>query len=105
MITPSLLHVSDVIYDLELIFSWLTNFLNFRTTTNRTSEGNRSLEGSDLKRMRRHMQENTFKVELSWVRKYPLSDLIKVLIGDESDRYQDVLRVLDIILRQRSVKQ
>ncbi|TVU22650.1 hypothetical protein EJB05_32364, partial [Eragrostis curvula] len=76
-----------------------------RTTARRTPGGNGSPEGSDLKRMKRPMWTKTFKVELSLVAKFPMCAIIKVLGGQESDSYLDVIRVLDIILRQNSAKQ
>ena len=71
----------------------------------RTPGGDGSPEGSDMKRMKRLMRVKTFKVELSLAGKVPLCAIINVIRGQESDDYQEGLRVLDIILRQHSARQ
>lgn len=58
-----------------------------------------------MKRMKRLMPCKTYKVELSLLGKIPLSAIDKVLRGQESDDCQGPLKVLNIILRQKSAKQ
>ncbi|KAG0537280.1 hypothetical protein BDA96_03G135400 [Sorghum bicolor] len=86
-----------------------------KSARSRTPGGNGSPEGSDTKRMKRPMTCKTYKVELKSVGEFckekksvgeiPLSAIDKVLRGQESDDCQEALRVLDIILRQKSAKQ
>jgi len=71
----------------------------------RTPGGDGSPEGSDMKRMKWLMRVKTFKVELSFAGKVPLSAITKAIRGQESDDYQEGLQVLDIILRQHSARQ
>lgn len=64
-----------------------------------------SPDGSDNKRMRRQSQSKTFKVEISYATKIPVQAIVDALRGQESDHFQEALRVLDIILRQHAAKQ
>lgn len=73
--------------------------------TSRNHGGDGGPGGSDVKRMKRPVQTKTFKVELSFARMIPISAITKVLSGQESDNYQHVLQILDIILRQNSAEQ
>ncbi|MCI09907.1 protein argonaute 4-like, partial [Trifolium medium] len=57
------------------------------------------------KRMRRQSRSKTFKVEISFVAKIPLKAITNAIQGQESEHYQEALRVLDIILRQNAAKQ
>ncbi|KAL6850460.1 hypothetical protein ACP4OV_021087 [Aristida adscensionis] len=69
------------------------------------SPGNDSPSGSDRKRVRRPYQTKTFKVELSFAAKIPMSAIAQALKGQESEHTQEAIRVIDIILRQHSAKQ
>ncbi|XP_039851321.1 protein argonaute 4B-like [Panicum virgatum] len=74
-------------------------------SSTKTPGGDGSPEGSDMKRMKRLMRVKTFKVELSFAGKVPLSAITKAIRSQESDDYQEGLQVLDIILRQHSARQ
>ena len=69
--------------------------------------GNGSPESpeGDRKRMRRQSQSKTFKVELSYATRIPMQAIVDALRGQESEHFQEALRVLDIILRQHAAKQ
>ncbi|XP_019455891.1 PREDICTED: protein argonaute 4-like [Lupinus angustifolius] len=78
-------------------------------TSNRNN-GNCSPENgtqneSDKKRMRRPYRAKTFKVELSFASKIPMQAIANALRGQESENFQEAIRVLDIILRQHASKQ
>ncbi|CAL0301773.1 unnamed protein product [Lupinus luteus] len=60
-------------------------------------------EGKD-KRMRRASQSKTFKVEISYAAKIPLQAIPNALRGQDSEHFQEAVRVLDIILRQHASK-
>ena len=60
---------------------------------------------SDHKRSRRPFQSKTYKVQLSYAAKIPMQAILDALHGQESDRFQEAVRVLDIILRQNAAKQ
>ncbi|XP_037412673.1 protein argonaute 4A isoform X1 [Triticum dicoccoides] len=68
------------------------------------SPGNDS-PGNDKKRVKRPYQTKTFKVELSFAARIPMSAIAMALKGQESDHTQEAIRVIDIILRQHSAKQ
>ncbi|WJX36419.1 hypothetical protein P8452_24298 [Trifolium repens] len=57
------------------------------------------------KRMRRQSRSKTLKVEINYVTKIPLKAITNAIQGQESEHYQEALRVLDIILRQNAAKQ
>ncbi|GJM88443.1 hypothetical protein PR202_ga04503 [Eleusine coracana subsp. coracana] len=97
----SLPHVRDVF----TVIVEVDGASSAKTVTSRNHGGDGGPGGSDIKRMKRPVQIITFKVELSFARKVPISAITKVLSGRESDNYQDVLGILDIILRQNSAKQ
>ncbi|ONM31333.1 hypothetical protein Zm00014a_019947 [Zea mays] len=69
------------------------------------SPGNDSPPGSDRKRVRRPYNTKTYKVELSFAAKIPMSAISQALRGQESEHTQEAIRVIDIILRQHSAKQ
>ncbi|CAL4964194.1 unnamed protein product [Urochloa decumbens] len=69
------------------------------------SPGNDSPPGSDRKRARRPYNTKTYKVELSFAAKIPMSAIAHALRGQESEHTQEAIRVIDIILRQHSAKQ
>lgn len=56
------------------------------------------------KKMRRDDRAEKFKVEINFAAKISMKSLEAVLRGDLSDKCQDALRVLDIILRQHAAR-
>ncbi|KAL8510021.1 hypothetical protein ACS0TY_017014 [Phlomoides rotata] len=60
---------------------------------------------SDRKCIKRPYQSKTYKVEISFAAKIPMQAITNALRGQESETSQEVLRVLDIILRQHAAKQ
>ncbi|KAF7824810.1 protein argonaute 4A-like [Senna tora] len=64
-----------------------------------------SPDGSDKKRMRRPSHTKTFKVEISYANKIPMQAIVDALYGQESEKFPEAIRVLDIILRHRAAKQ
>ncbi|CAM0880911.1 unnamed protein product [Alopecurus aequalis] len=69
------------------------------------SPGTDGSPGSDRKRVKRPYQTKTFKVELCFAAKIPMSAIAMALKGQESEHTQEAIRVIDIILRQHSAKQ
>jgi eukaryotic translation initiation factor 2C len=105
MLFPFLLRCPDpVFYSVFTTSSCSCNFLAFRTAAN-GSPGNGSPPGSDRKRVKRPYQTKTFKVELSFAAKIPMSAIAMALKGQESEHTQEAIRVIDIILRQHPAKQ
>ncbi|KAI5683232.1 hypothetical protein M9H77_04460 [Catharanthus roseus] len=54
------------------------------------------------KRAKHSLQSKTFKVEISYAAKIPLSSISLALQGANPEHVQDALRVLDVILRQQA---
>ncbi|XP_030966369.1 protein argonaute 4A-like [Quercus lobata] len=75
-------------------------------SSNRASRrGSPGDDESDRKRSRRPFQSKTYKVQISYAAKIPMQAILDALHGQESDRFQEAVRVLDIILRQNAAKQ
>jgi eukaryotic translation initiation factor 2C len=55
--------------------------------------------------VRRPYQTKTFKVEINFAAKVPMSAIGQVIRGEETENSLEALRVLDIILRQHSAEQ
>ncbi|XP_057441491.1 protein argonaute 4-like [Lotus japonicus] len=82
----------------------LEDVISNRNNGNCSPDG-ASTNDSDKKRMRRPYHSKTFKVEISFAAKIPLQAIVNALRGQESENYQEAIRVLDIILRQHAAKQ
>ncbi|ESW18198.1 hypothetical protein PHAVU_006G021200 [Phaseolus vulgaris] len=75
-----------------------------RNNGNCSPDGNGDNE-SDRKRMRRPYHAKSFKVEISYAAKIPMQAITNALRGQETENFQEGIRVLDIILRQHAAKQ
>ena len=105
LLFPFTLLCPDLVLSLVVTMSSCScNFLAFRTAAN-GSPGNDDPPGSDKKRVKRPYQTKTFKVELCFAAKIPMSAIAMALKGQESEHTQEAIRVIDIILRQHSAKQ
>ncbi|KAL1348006.1 hypothetical protein HN51_024011 [Arachis hypogaea] len=76
-----------------------------RNNGNCSPEGHGSPNEGDRKRVRRPYRAKTFKVEISFAAKIPMKAISNALRGEETENYQEAIRVLDIILRQHAAKQ
>ncbi|XP_065865840.1 protein argonaute 4-like [Euphorbia lathyris] len=76
-----------------------------RNNGNGSPNGHGSPNDADRKRVRRPYNSKTFKVELSFAREIPMQAIASALRGQESEKSQEAIRVLDIILRQHASKQ
>ncbi|KAL2943014.1 Protein argonaute 4A [Bienertia sinuspersici] len=59
----------------------------------------------DKKRFRRPQRSKTYKVELTYATKIPLQAITNALRGQDSEHFQEAVRVLDTILRQHAARQ
>ncbi|KAL5076332.1 hypothetical protein RYX36_015316 [Vicia faba] len=75
-----------------------------RNNGNLSPDGNGDNE-SDKKRIRRPYNAKAFKVEISFATKVPMYAIANALRGQETENFQEAVRVLDIILRQHAAKQ
>ena len=76
-----------------------------RNNGNCSPDGRGSPNETDRKRMRRPYRAKTFKVEISFAAKIPMRAITNALRGQETENFQEAIRVLDIILRQHAAKQ
>ncbi|KAI9079531.1 hypothetical protein K1719_038503 [Acacia pycnantha] len=77
---------------------------NSRNNGNCSPDGQGSPNEGDRKRMRRPNRAKTFKVEISFAAKIPMQAIANALRGQETENFQEAIRVLDIILRQNAAK-
>lgn len=59
---------------------------------------------ANKKRVKRSHLAKKFSVDISYAAKIPLQSVALALRGSESEHGQDVLRVLDVVLRQQQAK-
>ncbi|KMS98061.1 hypothetical protein BVRB_4g096180 [Beta vulgaris subsp. vulgaris] len=59
----------------------------------------------ERKRLRRPQRSKTYKVEITYATKIPLQAITNALRGQDSEHFQEAVRVLDIILRQHAARQ
>ncbi|KAL5719439.1 hypothetical protein ACHQM5_012217 [Ranunculus cassubicifolius] len=76
-----------------------------RTGGNGSPGGSGSPNETDRKRIRRPYQSKSFKVAISFATKIPMRSIAMALRGQESEHFQEAVRVLDVILRQHAAKQ
>jgi eukaryotic translation initiation factor 2C len=79
-------------------------FVN-RGGDNDSSWGNGSPSESDQKRRKRPYHSKTIRVQISYATKIPVQAIAAVLQGQESEHFQEAVRVLDIVLRQNAARQ
>ncbi|KAK4483579.1 hypothetical protein RD792_010778, partial [Penstemon davidsonii] len=60
--------------------------------------------GSDRKRTRRLSRSKTYKVAINFATKIPMQAIANALRGQDSEQFQEAVRVLDIVLRQIAAK-
>lgn len=82
----------------------LEDVVSSRNNGNRSPDANGDNE-ADKKRVRRPYNAKTFKVEISFATKVPMYAIANALRGQETENFQEAVRVLDIILRQHAAKQ
>ncbi|KAH9607290.1 hypothetical protein KSS87_022502 [Heliosperma pusillum] len=58
----------------------------------------------DKKRLKRPARSKTYMVDFSYAAKIPLQAITDALRGQDSEQFQDAVRVLDIILRQNAAR-
>ncbi|KAL0285825.1 UNVERIFIED_CONTAM: protein argonaute 4A [Sesamum angustifolium] len=71
--------------------------------------GSHGADGSpdeiDRKRSRGQRRSKTYKVSINYAAKIPMQAIANALCGQDSEHYQEAVRVLDIILRQHAAEQ
>ncbi|KAM5551204.1 protein argonaute 4A-like [Rosa sericea] len=85
----------------------LDDISSSRSRTNGGSGGSYSLEETqgDRKRVKQSFQSKTIKVQVNFAAKIPMQAIANALRGQDSDHFQEAVRVLDIIIRQNAAKQ
>ncbi|KAJ4720457.1 Argonaute family protein [Melia azedarach] len=61
--------------------------------------------GTDQKRLRRCPRSKVIKVEINYAAKIPVHAIANALRGQESEHFQEAMRVLDVLLRQNAANQ
>ncbi|KAK9062304.1 hypothetical protein SSX86_019490 [Deinandra increscens subsp. villosa] len=73
-------------------------------SSNRTARGGIP-DGVESKRSRRPPQSKSYIVKISYATKIPIQAIFNALQGQESDQFNEAVRVLDVLLRQHAAKQ
>lgn len=77
------------------------NFNSFHVSEIRSREGS---SGEPGKRSRRSFYFKSYIVEIHYATKIPLNSVLLALNGADTEKVQDALRVLDIVLRHEAAK-
>ncbi|GJW58575.1 argonaute 4A-like protein, partial [Tanacetum coccineum] len=72
-------------------------------SSNRTVRG--SLDGGDTKRSRRPPQCKQYTVKINYATKIQIQSIFNALQGQDSEQFNEAIRVLDVLLRQHAAKQ
>ncbi|GKD20811.1 argonaute 4A-like protein [Tanacetum coccineum] len=72
-------------------------------SSNRTVRG--SLDGGDTKRSRRPPQGKQYTVKINYATKIPIQSIFNALQGQDSEQFNEAIRVLDVLLRQHAAKE
>ncbi|KAG8363748.1 hypothetical protein BUALT_Bualt19G0054500 [Buddleja alternifolia] len=67
--------------------------------------GSGSPDGVDRKRSKRQPRTKTYKVAINYAAKIPMQSIANALRGQDSEHFQEAVRVLDIVLRQHAAQQ
>ncbi|KAJ8440702.1 hypothetical protein Cgig2_005433 [Carnegiea gigantea] len=67
--------------------------------------GRESPDDGSKKRLRRPQRTKSYKVDISYATKIPLQAIANALRGQDSEQFQEAVRVLDIVLRQHAARQ
>ncbi len=77
--------------------------LSIRASGRGSPGGGEITNESERKRFRRPFQSKTYNVKISYAAKIPMQAIMDAIRGgQESERFQEGVRVLDIILRQNA---
>lgn len=61
--------------------------------------------GVETKRSRRPPQSKSYTVTISYATKVPIQAIFNALQGQNSEQFNEAVRVLDVLLRQHAAKQ
>ncbi|KAH6814845.1 Argonaute family protein [Perilla frutescens var. frutescens] len=83
-----------------------TVILDEVTSNRNLGSGSPGADGSpdDRKRMRRQPRSKTYNVAISYAAKIPMQAIANALRGQDSEHFQEAVRVFDIILRQNAAQ-
>ncbi|CAO2813123.1 unnamed protein product [Amaranthus hypochondriacus] len=68
-------------------------------------EDNEDPNTGERKRLRRPQRSKTYMVDISYATKIPLQAITNALRVQDSEHYQEAVRVLDVVLRQHAARQ
>ncbi|GKB96912.1 argonaute 4A-like protein [Tanacetum coccineum] len=73
-------------------------------SSNRTVRGG-STRDNDTKRSRRAPESKSYTVKINYATRIPIQAIFNALKGQESEQFNEAVRVLDVLLRQHAAKQ
>ncbi|KAL8193873.1 hypothetical protein R6Q57_026115 [Mikania cordata] len=73
-------------------------------SSNRTARGGIP-DGVEAKRSRRPPQSKSYTVKISYATKIPIQAIFNALKGQDSEQFNEAVRVFDVLLRQHAAKQ
>ncbi|KAI3794615.1 hypothetical protein L1987_37247 [Smallanthus sonchifolius] len=73
-------------------------------SSNRTARGGIP-DGAETKRSRRPPQSKSYTVKISYATKIPIQAIFNALQDQDSEQFNEAVRVLDVLLRQHAAKQ
>ncbi|XP_021802912.1 protein argonaute 4A-like, partial [Prunus avium] len=83
----------------------LDDISSIRRTSSAGGSSNPTDSAGDRKRVKKQYQSKTLKVQINFATKIPMQAIVNALRGQDSEHFQEAVRVLDIILRQNAAKQ
>ncbi|CAL9004903.1 unnamed protein product [Prunus brigantina] len=83
----------------------LDDISSTRRTGSPGGSSNPGESAGDMKRVKKQFQSKTLKVQVNFATKIPMQAIVNALRGQDSEHFQEAVRVLDIILRQNAAKQ
>ncbi|CAB4268631.1 unnamed protein product [Prunus armeniaca] len=83
----------------------LDDISSIRRTGSAGGSSNPTDSAGDRKRVKKQYQSKTLKVQVNFATKIPMQAIVNALRGQDSEHFQEAVRVLDIVLRQNAAKQ
>lgn len=76
-----------------------------RRTASPGGGSNHADSEGDRKRVKKQFQSKQLNVLINYATKIPMQAIVNAIRGQDSEHFQEAVRVLDIVLRQNAAKQ
>ncbi|KAM1124608.1 hypothetical protein ACFX11_040190 [Malus domestica] len=83
----------------------LDDISSTRRTASPGGGSNRADSEGDRKRVKKQFQSKQLNVLINYATKIPMQAIVNAIRGQDSEHFQEAVRVLDIVLRQNAAKQ